>query len=168
MTGDTSVFPKLPWSDSFAVGIPELDSDHREIVTRINAVCEAFGAQQPAQALQIMESLVDLTADHFMREAAVLAEVGETGPSALNDRLEVLTTLRQRAAAADGDAARAVFCTDLIDWFLRQVIGQDAAIKARFDDLAPRRTQRNRPGPEEADREAPSADRPNSGSRGTE
>lgn len=167
MSGDTSAFPSLPWSDSFAVGLPELDADHREMVTQINAVCDAYRAQQPAHALQIMESLADLTADHFMREAAVLAEVGETGPSALNDRLELLTRLRQRAATADGDAARAVFCTDLIDWFLRQVIGQDAAIKARFDEPAPRQAQKTSARKENGGLRPPAAGPAAPGSRGT-
>lgn len=168
MSGDTSAFPSLPWSDSFAVGLPELDADHREMVAQINAVCEAFGERQHEQALKILESLACLAEDHFTREAAVLAEVGETGSGALNDRQAPLTSLSQRAATADSDAARAAFCTDLIDWFLRQVIGQDAAIKARFDDLAPQQGRKSRPAKEEPDRGAAAADRPDSGPRGAE
>jgi hypothetical protein len=53
--------------------------------------------------------------------------------------------LRQNfeAAAAAGD--RRQLCTDLIDWFVRQSIGHDAAIKAYFDDHGGRFAGRPRP-----------------------
>lgn len=148
MVDESGAAPHLPWSDSFNVGVDVLDTDHRALVAQINTVCAAWHIGLRAEALQALASLCTLAGAHFGREEAVLRDL--TGYLALEahtgehrSRMTQLTALRQRFhEAADGDMQ---LCTDLIDWFVRQSIGHDAAIKAYFDDRGPRFAAHARP-----------------------
>ena len=150
MSDDIATGPSLPWTDNFSVGIEVLDADHRALVQLINEVCCNCGDAQRAQALQALDALWTLAGEHFEREEGVLRGLAgyldlDTHAGEHRNRLKQLTVLRQNfeAAAAAGD--RRQLCTDLIDWFVRQSIGHDAAIKAYFDDRGGRFADGPRP-----------------------
>lgn len=141
--------PALPWTDSFSVGVEVLDADHRALVQLINEICDHWYSARKLEALERLEALTALAGEHFQREEGLLrglagycelpAHAGEH-----RNRMTQLTALRQRfdAAPAPGDRG---LCSDLIDWFVRQSIGHDAAIKAYFDDRGARFAARPRP-----------------------
>jgi len=133
------VQPYLPWSDRFSVGVPALDADHRELVRRINTVCAACEAETFDAAVTAFDDLCGLAATHFEREEAILQELTnyhQLGSHAgeHRNRLRQLQAigerLRLRGPDYDGNALR----NELVDWFVKQTIGHDAAIKAFFDE----------------------------------
>lgn len=129
--------PELPWSESFAVGITQLDAEHRALVAQINEICRHSYDGRKAEALQALDALLTLAASHFAHEEDVLrglngyAEI-DTHAGGRRDRMKEVTALRQRFADAPADDVR--LREALIDWFVRQSVGHDAAIKAFFDD----------------------------------
>jgi hemerythrin len=142
--------PALLWTDSFSVGIEVLDADHRALVQLINEICDHWCGGRRPLALQALGSLFTLAGEHFQREEGVLR--GLAGYNELTahagehrNRMKQLTALRQRFHAAEPAGEQAQLSDDLIDWFLRQSIGHDAAIKAYFDDRGPRFAAHARP-----------------------
>src|SRR5512138_983301 len=139
--------PDLPWSNSFAVGIAQLDEEHRALVDQINAVCRRSRGGRMDEALQALDVLLEKGARHFEHEEAVLRGLNGYGEldnhaSEHRNRLAQLTALRQRFAEKQADDPR--LREALIDWFVRQSIGHDAAIKGFFDDRGTRFTGRPR------------------------
>jgi len=150
MSKEHPAAPVLPWSDSFSTGIEVLDADHRALVQGINDICACWRAQRRSDALRALGALVALAREHFQREEAVLRSLASYDrlpehASEHRARLKQLTDLVQRFHDS-GDAGDATpLCTSLIDWFLRQSIGHDAAIKGYFDNGAARFAEPPRP-----------------------
>jgi hemerythrin len=142
--------PTLPWTDSLSVGVEVLDADHRALVQLINEVCHHWCSARKVEALERLEALTALAGKHFQREEGVLR--GLAGYNELTahagehrNRMKQLTALRQRFHAAEPAGEQAQLSDDLIDWFLRQSIGHDAAIKAYFDNRGARFAAGTRP-----------------------
>lgn len=143
MRDDASSKPALPWCESFGIGIDALDADHRAMVSLINEICAHWLAGQRAPAIDGLESLCTLAAEHFEREEAVLrvlsgynslpAHAGEH-----RNRLKQLTVLRQRFNDTADAATGTALCNQLIDWFVRQSVGHDAEVRALLDDRGAR------------------------------
>lgn len=151
MGDDFADQPELPWSESFAVGIAQLDEEHRALVDLINVVCRHARGGRKGQALQALDALLAMAARHFQHEEAVLRGLNgygdlENHAGEHRNRMSQITALRQRFADAEGDDPR--LREALIDWFVRQSIGHDAAIKAFFDDRGTRLA--GRPAPRKA------------------
>lgn len=143
MRDDASSRSALPWSDSFGIGIEVLDADHRAMVSLINEICEHWQAKRRASAMEGLDSLATLAAEHFEREEAVLRAL--SGYASLSahagehrNRLKQLTTLRQHFNDMADPAIGATLCDQLIDWFVRQSIGHDAEVRALLDDRGAR------------------------------
>ncbi len=139
MTAGQTRQPYLRWSDRFAVGVDSLDEDHRALVDLINLACAAWEASNRDALQQALDRLLELAAAHFEREEDVLRHVAGHGAlqahaSEHRNRLAQLRQILESAnSAADGSAAAAL-PDALVDWFVKQSIGHDAAIKGYFDD----------------------------------
>lgn len=72
MGNDFAGQPDLPWSDSFRVGVAQLDEEHRALVDQINAVCHHLRAGHRREALQAFDNLLAMAARHFENEEAVM------------------------------------------------------------------------------------------------
>ncbi len=131
--------PYLKWTDRFSVGVPELDGDHRAIVRLINEACAAWTAGERGRLLPIMESLRALATSHFEREEEVLRGLPEYGHFASHadehkNRLQQLEAIHSKICEKGAQLGSFPLPDNLINWFVRQSIGHDAAIKAYFDD----------------------------------
>lgn len=134
--------PALRWSDRFRVGIEVLDSDHRALVNLINGVCAGLRSGRNEETMVAFGALLKLADEHFRREEEVLHSLPGFRHLAAH-AVEHQTRLRQLSAlhdeltdkGAEADTDRIV--NDLVDWFIRQSIGHDAAIKAYFDEGRP-------------------------------
>jgi hemerythrin-like metal-binding protein len=156
--GERAIKEYLPWSDNFAVGVAELDEDHRRMVAAINAfgAAAADGATR-ADLLERIDRLIEIAEAHFEREEAVIEriKIGKAMPAAAGAeaidadyarnharehsvRLSHLRSTRERTAQGEAiqpepSQAEAI-ALDLVDWFLRQAIGFDARIRGFFVD----------------------------------
>lgn len=143
MTTDPQRQPYLRWSDRFLVGVERLDADHRAIVELINDACSAWAARKQDDLQQSLQRLLDLAAAHFETEEQILRQVPsytalKTHAGEHRNRLSRLQRILDEVCGAQGEAAEVALPDTLVDWFIKQSIGHDAAIKAYFDEGTPR------------------------------
>ncbi len=65
----------IEWSEDFAVGIPEVDKDHQELIEDINGLYEQLGSGR--DELTVMDFLTAVYAEareHFIREEELMLE----------------------------------------------------------------------------------------------
>jgi hemerythrin len=131
--------PYLRWTDRFSVGVPELDEDHRALVCLVNEACAAWTARERGRLRTIMDSLNELAAAHFEREEGVLRSLPEYRLLASHvdehqNRLRQLEAIQKQVSEPGVQLESVPLSDKLINWFVRQTIGHDSAIKAYFDD----------------------------------
>lgn len=67
----------LTWSESYAVGIREIDQQHKRLIQMINDLHDALVAERGQQALsQIVDRMADYTVYHFATEESLLKDHG--------------------------------------------------------------------------------------------
>jgi hemerythrin len=67
----TEVF--FQWSDSFSVGIPEIDEQHKVLVSLLNQLHAAFRERNGTQASrEILDRLAEYTRTHFLLEESLM------------------------------------------------------------------------------------------------
>lgn len=65
---------RIVWLDQYDTGIPEIDSQHRQIVDYLNQLFDA-GKNKNSKAVQdVVEGIVDYTMSHFAFEEALMEE----------------------------------------------------------------------------------------------
>lgn len=129
----------LDWSERFAVGVPSLDKDHRDLVDLINMACAAWADRKQDDLQQVLQKLLALAAQHFEREEEILRGVPgylalKTHAGEHRNRLAQLRQILDSLGHDGTEAAVASLPDALVDWFLKQSIGHDAAIKGYFDN----------------------------------
>lgn len=67
---------KIEFLDSFVIGHPDIDADHRRIVDAVNDITEAIQADGCARCQEKVAIFLDVVREHFEREEAVLRENG--------------------------------------------------------------------------------------------
>lgn len=74
-TATNPVTPVLPWNDSYSVGIPQIDEQHKKLIKLINELHASMATGQGKQALGgILEELVRYTRTHFEFEESLLRQ----------------------------------------------------------------------------------------------
>ncbi|MFO1190110.1 MAG: hemerythrin domain-containing protein [Alphaproteobacteria bacterium] len=72
--------PALRWSDSLAIGIAELDRDHRELIHDAATLIKLFQARNPwAEIRKQVELMAERCTNHFRQEEAILEKDGFPG-----------------------------------------------------------------------------------------
>ena len=68
--------PIFTWSDSYSVGAPGIDAQHKKLFDMINNLHEAMGQGKGKEALgKILDGLMDYTRVHFSDEEKMLEKV---------------------------------------------------------------------------------------------
>ena len=99
--------PLIEWNDSFSVGIPSIDEQHKRLVNMLNALQDAISEERGEKVLyEIFEGLVVYTEKHFSYEEQLL--VDHQYPEAEKHRrehavlYEQAATLRKRFESGEG------------------------------------------------------------------
>ena len=66
----------VEWRDDFALGIPEVDHEHREIVGLVNELSTTLDAEPSSMALRVLGDLYAYIAAHFALEERMMRERG--------------------------------------------------------------------------------------------
>jgi hemerythrin-like metal-binding protein len=69
----------LEWRDSFSVGIPAIDDDHRRMIANLNAIGVALSQGDFGTCETLFSQFIDVAADHFNREEKYLFASGYPG-----------------------------------------------------------------------------------------
>jgi len=120
----------LQWQENFAIGIAEVDHEHRRLIDLINSLHAALGDDRARDRVEMFlgEILADVTA-HFALEERVMRERHYAAAAEHKaDHERLLDQLRDMMdAQADGvvlDDAR--FGADLAEWFAGHFRTHDA------------------------------------------
>ncbi len=70
---------KLEWLETFELGVPEIDDDHREILAIMKSVEAAAETENYDLCADLLDKLIEFSAVHFKREEALLRKVGYPG-----------------------------------------------------------------------------------------
>lgn len=119
--------PALQWSDSLALGVPEMDTTHQEFVALLAQVVHA-----PDDALlPLWRDLVAHTDDHFAREDRWMQSTGFSASNChTNQHQVVLQVLREgdkRGSAGELAVVRQM-ADELGTWFPMHAQAMDAAL----------------------------------------
>jgi hemerythrin len=139
----------LSWSETFSVGHPGLDSEHRAI---IDTICAVAGAKDEACRRELLNSVIGTGQAHIEHENAVLRAISRLDP-ATRSRCSVLvdgqlaatehireheqTVVRLRSLARDADkmgSSSALYET-LCHWFVGHAVKHDAQLKMLFQAI---------------------------------
>ena len=128
----------IVWSPAMDTGIPQIDVQHKELVSMINEMDVAHASGQSTAALDnILPRLTVYALFHFGEEEALLAQVAEGTPFAEHHRQEhqgfideIQRLIASRSSQSDQELAE-VLTLYLADWLVLHIAGTDHAL-ARF------------------------------------
>lgn len=126
--------PLMKWSESYSVGNPILDSDHKILVSLINQLHEALDTGQSRDVLtSIVNVLVEYAEHHFRREEALLARAAFPDlPPHLEEHRDLLShlhLLRDRVCAGEKSALGEEAVDFLKKWLTDHILVSDKSYK---------------------------------------
>lgn len=65
---------EITWKDEYAVGVAEIDTQHRELLNRMGQLAEAILAEEPTVAREALGFLADYALSHFKTEEALMRQ----------------------------------------------------------------------------------------------
>lgn len=67
----------IKWTDSFSVGVKEMDDQHKKLVAMINRLIEEQQVlTEPATIAELLTEMTDYAREHFRAEEYLMAEYG--------------------------------------------------------------------------------------------
>lgn len=132
----------LRWQESYSIGIPVLDADHKILFNLIN---QLFDAREEGQTREVVGSifnvLVEYGVGHVRREEHLMQACGY--PRSAEHRQAHLDLARQvekfRQAYEGGRHAAVDEMLALVkNWLVDHIVGEDTQIGAWVDGLSPR------------------------------
>lgn len=68
----------MPWTEEYAVGIEQIDEQHRWLFDCTNALYDGLSVSEPdhGQVAELLESLIDYTMNHFIAEEELMQRFG--------------------------------------------------------------------------------------------
>ena len=119
----------LPWSEHFATGFADIDSQHRQLLRQINQLARRLVQEPPEDFPEDgFTALVDYAAHHFATEEALWetwlagdeeVERHRRGHAAFRDRLEALHAAAARSSAEEVTEELLLF---LVRWLAHHIL----------------------------------------------
>jgi hemerythrin-like metal-binding protein len=119
--------PAVQWSDTYALGIEQMDATHREFIVLLNAVVDAADEQ----VLETLDAFIAHTVEHFAQEDGWMEET-KFPPLHCHaaEHANVLGIMREvRGMVADGKTEIGrVLAREMAPWFDIHASSMDAAL----------------------------------------
>ncbi len=127
---------RFEWSESFRVGVKELDDQHRTLFSLVNALSEAIGKSGAIQGHdEQKEALLGFTRDHFATEEGYMESndyprlsVQRREHAALLERLALFVRVGERRARPRSET----IVDYLKDWLIKHTLIEDLQYKEFF------------------------------------
>ncbi len=120
----------IAWRELMGVGIPEIDADHRTLLTLANDLYGAIGDEEERLILgSVLKAVCDFADSHFAREETLMAAVGYPGQAAhiaAHDRLRGRAAALARRYDGDGPSVDTKDCLDFLHhWVVDHICTAD-------------------------------------------
>ncbi len=120
----------MEWSDSMSVGVAEVDTDHKLLLSLINQLYDSVGdAEEKATLGSVINTLVDYTIYHFSREEKIMEACNYPGLEkhikihrALTDQV---VDIRDRFITSPDDVIGDDVLDFLKEWLKTHILRQD-------------------------------------------
>jgi hemerythrin len=66
---------RLRWAKAFELGVPEIDTDHKRLLSAMRDLEDAVSVGDPGRFAARVAETIDLSEAHFKREEALLAQL---------------------------------------------------------------------------------------------
>lgn len=122
---------KIEWDDSYLLGIPEIDNQHKKLISVANDLYDAASGTEEQYRLKmakVLKALTDYTVYHFSEEEKFMHKYGYPGESIhkiAHDSFvnEVNNQIRRLGSGTREDALR--FYTFIAGWVLTHIAKAD-------------------------------------------
>lgn len=121
----------LVWSNTFSVGVKEIDDQHKKLIEIANQLSDAIKAGYDREIVErIVAELADYTHYHFALEERLMDTHGYPNADLhKRDHQEIIKTVDKFKNAFDHDPApTGALMTFLRDWLSRHIMNSDRAL----------------------------------------
>lgn len=125
----------VTWSDDFALGMQEIDEQHRVLIELINRVWVAVVKRvDRAEALPILEELERYTITHFTAEEVFMREIAYSGfrEHKIEHDTFVSRIAAEKAKIAGGQPVALELVHFLKDWLINHILVGDKAYADQY------------------------------------
>jgi hemerythrin len=127
--------PAAQWSETYVLGVEQMDATHREFIDCLNAVADAADEH----VLAVLDAFIEHTEAHFEQENRWMAETGFPPVHCHTaEHQNVLNVMREvRGMVVDGKAEIGrVLAREMAPWFDIHAASMDAALAAWLNGKA--------------------------------
>ncbi len=124
----------MEWSESLSVGVERIDSQHRELISRVNAFFVATKAEKgPEEVKKVLDFLSSYVVTHFAEEEALQVQYGYPDYQAHRklhqDFVKEVASLRSELEKSGFTAAGcSLVGMTLVNWLVSHISMQDKSI----------------------------------------
>lgn len=125
----------VEWNAALEIGVAEIDYQHRNLVSMLNALQHAIESGEAREHLaEILEELDLYVINHFATEERVMDRIHyEHAPQHRAEHQQLAETVHQhRLAFARGEGSADELQQFLIRWLLQHIAGSDGEIGAAY------------------------------------
>jgi hemerythrin len=126
----------MTWKDSFALGIPQIDKQHRELCDQVDKLFEACSKGKGSdEVLKTLNFLEQYTVKHFADEEAFQQKVRYPGyvqhKAKHTEFIKTVTKLKSEATAQGVNVSMVIKINQTIsDWLISHIKAVDSELKA--------------------------------------
>lgn len=129
---------KIQWLDTFELGVPEIDGDHRTLVRLMGSIEGALETHQDKKdCLPLIERLFAFCEDHFRREETLLRSwgYGEVAPHMRyhRDLMDRADRIKRTCVDSTTTDSFATCCDELMRFLIDDVVRGDLSLKSFLD-----------------------------------
>ncbi|MEI6429995.1 MAG: hemerythrin family protein [Pseudanabaena sp. ELA607] len=130
----TNTLPRFDWSDSLKVGVPMIDTQHRELFAAVNDLADAIEAGQGGNKVKKLLTFLQFYAEwHFDNEEQCAAQhvcpIASQNKAAHTQFLQAVKELRQRYRETEGTEEIAILIHKTLgDWLINHILKIDTEI----------------------------------------
>jgi hemerythrin len=123
------------WLDSFELGVPEIDSDHKTIVRLMKLVEDSVTANySPRTTVALIDRLFAYTRDHFRREEEMLKSWGyeeiDKHSGYHGELMDSAEEIKAACLKAAGEDDFQECCSELMRFLIDDVVRGDMKLKS--------------------------------------
>ena len=126
------------WLETFEIGVPEIDDDHREMLAIMREVEAAAEAEEFQATSRLLDKLMAHSRDHFAREERYLENAGypdvETHRAYHNSLVEPAQQILATCKAMSSKADLKECCDRMFGFLVDDVIAGDLVFKSFLDE----------------------------------
>jgi len=121
--------PIMTWTDSYSVGIAEIDKQHKKLIDLINTLHDAMAKGQAKSVIgKILGELITYCANHFAAEEKLFDQYGYPDSAEHKDKHQKMTA-KVLALQQQFEQGKTTITMDVMDflqqWLDKHILGTD-------------------------------------------